>query len=128
MKSKVKLWVARLLKRLIYRLEQHTLSPCEIKDYFESMFFSCYFPQEAFPDGPPPSLNTTKNPYRERILKGIGPAVIVKKTRDTERTMEIWIEDEPTFSLVKRKGWGDLNNTRENLIKRGVIKKCLEPS
>lgn len=132
MLKKMKLWAAQLLRKLANRFERRAWSQKEIRDYFEKAFFSGYFPEVYFPDGPPPSLKTiSSNLCRQRILKGIGgPIAIVKKDKKSSSDMiEIWVEDtdldkedNSSSCLPKRKGWGDLGNTTENLIKRGVIK------
>lgn len=113
MLMRVRLWIARLLRRLVDWFERCSMPSSEVKDYFESMFFNCYFSEKYFPEGPPPSLRTVNDSYRDRILKGIAPSVITKRTTGMGR--EIWIEDIPSSLIARREKWGDLNNTVEEL-------------
>ncbi len=121
--QKMKLWAARLLRKLASKVERRAWSKKEISDYFESAFFSAYFSEECFPDGPPPSLRKiSSNLYRERILKGVGgPIAIVKKDKKCSSDMiEIWVTEDAEADkpdLPRRKKWGDLSNTPENLEK-----------
>ena len=90
----------------------------EVKDYFESMFFNCYFSEEYFPEGPPPSLRTVSDPHRDRILRGISPSVVTKRTTGRERGMEIWVEGNPSVLISRREKWGDSNNTVKEIERR----------
>ena len=115
---RVRLWIARLLRRLVNWFEQCPMPSPGVKEYFETMFFNCYFPAKFFPDGPPPNLRTVSDPYRDRILKGIAPSIVTKRTTGTERGMVIWIEDEPSVLISRREKWGDPNNTVMEIKRR----------
>lgn len=122
---RVRLWIARLLRRLVDWFERCSMPSAEVKEYFETMFFNCYFPAKFFPDGPPPSLSTVSDLYRDRILKGITPSVITKRTTGAERGMEIWIEDEPSVLIPRREKWGDPNNSVKEIDRRLDLDEAL---
>lgn len=120
MLSRQKLWLARQLRKAAQRIERKALSPGEVKKYFEDLCFETWFPKNLWPDGPPPPMfNTTRNPARTRIVKGTTPGPVVTRTKDDE--VEVWVEDTPTTLIGRRKQFGDLQNTVDNLMKRGVI-------
>jgi hypothetical protein len=94
------------------------MSSGDVKKYFETMFFNCYFPKEFFSDGPPPSLSTVSDPLRNRTLKGIAPGVIIKRTTGSDLDTEIWVEDSPSVLIPRREEWGDPNNSVKEIERR----------
>lgn len=122
--SRCRLWVARLLHRMAKKLERPITSE-ELIKLAQPGYFSLFFPPKYFPDGPPPRLSSGKG-------KGITPARVVEKRAvgdlpitqflisgdDVDHKGSVWVESEPTRLVPKRKDFGDVNNTLENIAKR----------
>lgn len=102
-----------MLRKIVRRLEWRGIKEADVTEYFEKMFFYTYFEDDV----PPSLMNNTRNPRRSRILKGVGPSVLVERkgtaTIDigADRVSAVFVDSDQTVPcFVKRAGWGDLRH------------------